>query len=142
MPTDKKTDAVCLTGQDRAGLFCLSALFREIADCLSAARPPSPKPSLDKRMKLIRQDLRKNVNECAAAVRARKAGQDGVENHSACGCILNRFCSPIANNRTDEYGADTMRDRRRLYTDTIKALRDAVGQGYPIAEGTALGVSG
>lgn len=83
---------------------------------------------------MTRQDIRKVVEDfAAAAARAKKAGFDGVEIHSAHGYLLNQFYSPLTNTRTDEYGADTMGNRLRLHTEIIKAVRDVVGQDYPIA---------
>lgn len=64
-----------------------------------------------------------------AALRAKKAGYDGVEIHSAHGYLLNQFYSPITNKRTDEYGTT----RYKLHLEVIKAVRKAVGEDYPIA---------
>ena len=58
---------------------------------------------------------------------------DGVEIHSAHGYLLNQFYSPLTNKRKDAYGADTMSNRLRLHTEVIKAVREAVGQDYPLA---------
>ena len=68
-----------------------------------------------------------------AAGRAKDAGFDGVEIHSAHGYLLNQFYSPLTNQRSDEYGASTMEGRLRLHIEIIKAVREVVGPDYPIA---------
>lgn len=68
-----------------------------------------------------------------AAVRAKKAGYDGVEIHSAHGYLLNQFYSPLVNHRQDEYGTDCMENRVRFHVEIIKAVREQVGEDYPIA---------
>ncbi len=60
-----------------------------------------------------------------AAVRAYKAGYDGVEIHGAHAYLLNQFYSPLTNKRTDEYGGD-MDGRLRFMVETVKAVREAV----------------
>jgi len=65
------------------------------------------------------------------AIRTQKAGFDAVEIHSAHGFLLNQFYSPITNKRTDEYGGD-IHGRIRIHIEIIKAIRDAVGENYPI----------
>lgn len=68
-----------------------------------------------------------------AAERARQAGFDGVEIHSAHGYLLNQFFSPLANQRTDAYGPQTVENRTRFHREVIQAVRKAVGEEYPIA---------
>ena len=68
----------------------------------------------------------------AAARRAQKAGFEGIELHSAHGYLLSQFLSPLANNRTDEYGG-TIENRARLHTEIIKAIREACGKDFVIA---------
>ena len=67
----------------------------------------------------------------AAARRVKAAGFDGVEIHSAHGYLLNQFFSPITNRRTDEYGGD-VHGRIKLHLEVITAVREAVGEEFPI----------
>lgn len=67
----------------------------------------------------------------AAARRAKDAGFDGVEIHSAHGYLLNQFFSPLTNQRTDEYGGDVFQ-RIRIHLEVIEAVRTEVGKEYPI----------
>ncbi|WP_343210101.1 NADH:flavin oxidoreductase [Anaerolentibacter hominis] len=69
----------------------------------------------------------------AAAMRAKKAGFDGVEIHSAHGYLLNQFYSPLTNKRTDEYSGCTIEGRIKFHLQVIKAVREAVGNDYPVA---------
>lgn len=72
------------------------------------------------------------VNDFAnAALRAKKAGFDAVEIHSAHGYLLNQFYSPITNHRTDEYGGDVM-GRIKIHLEIIDAIRKKVGEDFPI----------
>lgn len=74
-------------------------------------------------------DIVKEFKE--AAIRVKKAGFDGVEIHSAHGYLLSQFLSPLSNKRTDEYGKDLL-GRIKIHLDIIKAVRDAVGEDFPI----------
>ncbi len=65
------------------------------------------------------------------AVRAKKAGFDGVEIHSAHGYFLNQFYSPLSNKRDDQYGGD-VRNRVRLHLEIIEGIKKAVGEEYPL----------
>ncbi|WP_302377105.1 NADH:flavin oxidoreductase [Barnesiella intestinihominis] len=66
-----------------------------------------------------------------AAERARRAGFDGVEIHSAHGYLLNQFYSPVLNRRTDGYGGGVS-GRIRIHLEIIEAIRAKVGSGYPL----------
>jgi len=67
----------------------------------------------------------------AAARRAKAAGFDGVEIHSAHGYLLNQFFSPLTNRRTDAYGGD-VHGRIKLHLEVIAAVREAVGAEFPV----------
>ena len=67
-----------------------------------------------------------------AAVRAKKAGFDGVEIHSAHGYLLNQFYSPLANHRDDSYGPQTLENRTRLHCEILSGIRQVLGD-YPLA---------
>src|SRR5258706_1041791 len=56
----------------------------------------------------------------AAAERARRIGFDVLELHSAHGYLLQQFLSPLANQRTDEYG----RDRMKFPLEVARAMRE------------------
>ena len=104
---------------------------------LSASANPLPRAGkentdIPKEMNLL--DIQKVVDDFAkAAIRAKKAGYDGVEIHSAHGYLLNQFYSPLTNKRTDEYSGSTLMGRIKLHLDVIQTVREAVGKDYPIA---------
>jgi 2,4-dienoyl-CoA reductase-like NADH-dependent reductase (Old Yellow Enzyme family) len=66
-----------------------------------------------------------------AALRAQRAGFEGVEVHGAHGYLLAQFTSPYFNRRGDEYGGSPER-RWRLSTELIREIRDAVGKQFVI----------
>jgi 2,4-dienoyl-CoA reductase-like NADH-dependent reductase (Old Yellow Enzyme family)/NADPH-dependent 2,4-dienoyl-CoA reductase/sulfur reductase-like enzyme len=66
-----------------------------------------------------------------AAGRARRAGFDGIEIHSAHGYLLSSFISPKSNSRTDGYGGP-LENRMRLLLEVLAACRKQVGADFPI----------
>lgn len=66
-----------------------------------------------------------------AAVRAQKAGFDGIQIHTAHGYLLSQFLSPAFNHRNDVYGG-SLENRMRIHREIIKAIRQKVGHHYPI----------
>ena len=69
----------------------------------------------------------------SAARRAREAGFDGVELHCAHGYLLTQFLSTLSNQRTDEYGGATLKERARFVIEVIQAVRKEVGDDFPIS---------
>jgi 2,4-dienoyl-CoA reductase-like NADH-dependent reductase (Old Yellow Enzyme family)/thioredoxin reductase len=66
-----------------------------------------------------------------AAGRARAAGFDAVELHGAHGYLLHQFLTPLANQRSDDYGGD-LRGRARFALEVVRRVRERVGKGFPI----------
>ncbi|MCV9877735.1 NADH:flavin oxidoreductase/NADH oxidase [Brenneria izbisi] len=58
-----------------------------------------------------------------SARRADRLGFDLVELHAAHGYLLHQFLSPLANQRTDEYGG-SLQNRLRLLLEVYQAVRD------------------
>ncbi|MEE9934918.1 MAG: FAD-dependent oxidoreductase [Deltaproteobacteria bacterium] len=68
-----------------------------------------------------------------AAARAKSAGFDAVEIHCAHGYLLTQFLSALSNQRSDEYGGQTLRERSRFVLDVIREIRRQVGADYPVS---------
>lgn len=66
-----------------------------------------------------------------AALRAKKAGFDGVQIHGAHGYLLSKFLTPYYNRRTDGYGGG-IENRARMVLETYQAIREKVGSEYPV----------
>ncbi len=65
------------------------------------------------------------------AVRAQKAGADGVELHAAHGYLIQQFLSPYTNQRTDCYGGN-FENRMRFVTEILAGIKSACGKDYPV----------
>ncbi|WP_369283655.1 NADH:flavin oxidoreductase [Oscillibacter sp. GMB15532] len=65
------------------------------------------------------------------AIRAKRAGFDGVQLHVAHGYLLSRFLTPYYNRRTDEYGGTT-ENRARVVLEICRDIKEAVGSEYPV----------
>lgn len=81
-------------------------------------------------MRAVRDDF------VAAARRADRLGVDAIELHCAHGYLLHEFLSPLANQRTDDYGGD-FENRIRFPLEVFAAVRDA----YPGVLGLRLSAS-
>lgn len=66
-----------------------------------------------------------------AARRAVKLGLEVVELHGAHGYLLHQFLSPIANQRTDEYGG-SLENRMRFPLQVARAVRDVVPRSLAV----------
>lgn len=68
----------------------------------------------------------------SAAIRAKKAGLDGIEIHGAHGYLLSYFFDPTTNTRTDCYGK-TAQNRARFATEIISRIRKETGNNFIIS---------
>jgi len=66
-----------------------------------------------------------------AAIRSHRLGLDGIEIHCAHGYLLHEFLSPIANQRSDDYGG-TLNNRMRFPLEVFDAVRAAVPDEMPV----------
>ncbi|MGE4271740.1 MAG: FAD-dependent oxidoreductase [Desulfitobacterium sp.] len=66
-----------------------------------------------------------------AAVRAKRAGFDGVEIHGAHAYLVAQFLSPVMNLRKDDYGGTTMK-RARFALEIVRKIRQSVGKEFAI----------
>lgn len=66
------------------------------------------------------------------AVRAQKAGADGVEVHIAHNYLLEQFLTPLFNKRTDGYGAQNMKNGLRFSTEIIGMIKKTCGPGFAV----------
>lgn len=78
-------------------------------------------------------EIEENIRRFAqTALVAKESGFTGVQIHSAHGYLSSQFLSPRANRRTDTWGG-SLENRARFLLETFKAVREAVGAGFPIA---------
>ncbi len=81
---------------------------------------------------LSREEIRRIVNEFAeAAIRAQKAGYDGVQLHACHSYLINDFASAL-NTREDEYGGSAV-NRARFGCEVIRAIRESCGEDFIIS---------
>jgi len=66
-----------------------------------------------------------------AAARANAAGFDVVEIHGAHGFLIHEFLSPLANQRTDEYGGSEL-NRMRFALEVCECVREKWPPGKPL----------
>lgn len=78
------------------------------------------------------EDIKFLVQKMAeGAALAKNFGADAVELHGYGGYLMDQFHSSLWNKRTDEYGG-SLENRMRFSVECIKAIREAVGPGFPI----------
>lgn len=65
-----------------------------------------------------------------AAVRAKKAGLDGIELILGHGYLSNNFLTPVSNRRTDEYGG--LKGGLKFSIDIVRRIKELCGEDFPI----------
>ncbi len=66
-----------------------------------------------------------------AAIRAQKAGFDGVQLHCAHGFLLSNFISPYTNRRADRWGG-SIENRTRIVTEIVRRIKEETGNSFPV----------
>jgi len=121
-----------------------SRIFLQIAHAgrqtkpkLCGCVPVSPSPVYDPASKVMPRQLAADeiraliADFAAAAVRAKRAGFDGVQLHAAHGYLLSSFLSPHTNRRTDEWGGP-LENRARVLLDILRGVKAACGADFPV----------
>jgi 2,4-dienoyl-CoA reductase-like NADH-dependent reductase (Old Yellow Enzyme family) len=67
----------------------------------------------------------------SSAVRAQRAGFDGVQLHAAHGYLLSSFLSPHTNRRSDEWGG-SLENRARALLEVLRGVKTACGRDFPV----------
>ncbi|MDY6851660.1 MAG: FAD-dependent oxidoreductase, partial [Thermodesulfobacteriota bacterium] len=67
-----------------------------------------------------------------AALRARKAGFDGIEILGSSGYLISQFLSPLTNKRDDKYGGDNILERSTFLFSVIREVRKLVSDDFNI----------
>lgn len=112
-----------------------AAAKAEVTGCppIGPSAVPSPRAPGSAPREMDVAEIREIVSAFAqAAARAKRAGFDGVEIHSAHGYLLDQFYSPLTNHRGDEYGG-SLENRLRIHREVLAAVREAAGADFPVA---------
>ena len=110
---------------------------RQTKPKLCGCVPVSPSPVYDPVSKIMPRELEAAEigpligDFVAAAVRAKKAGFDGVQLHAAHGYLISSFLSPHTNRRTDEWGG-SVENRARVLIETLRGVKATCGPDFPV----------
>jgi 2,4-dienoyl-CoA reductase-like NADH-dependent reductase (Old Yellow Enzyme family) len=110
---------------------------RQTKERLCGCVPVSPSAVYDPVSKVMPREL--DADEIrtlggdfvSAAVRARRAGFDGVQLHAAHGYLLSSFLSPHTNRREDEWGGP-VENRSRILLEILRGVKSACGPDFPV----------
>ncbi len=105
--------------------------LRSPDDLVNIPLGPSEDPEIRSRALTLEEVESVRDSFIAAAVRAERAGFDGVEVHGAHGYLLSQFLSRAINQRTDRYGG-TPENRARLLLEVIDGIRAACRPDFQI----------
>ena len=107
------------------------------ANIVGGQAPLAPSPIQsnvggDPPKEMTHEDIERVIDQFRqGARRTRQAGFDAVEIHGCHGYVLTQFLSPATNVRTDEWGG-SFENRARFGLEVVKAVREAVGDDYPV----------
>jgi len=110
---------------------------RQTKEKLCACVPVSPSAIYDPTSKVMPRELSADeirvliADFVSAAVRAKRAGFDGVQLHAAHGYLLSSFLSPHTNRRADGWGGP-VENRVRVLVDVLRGVKAACGRDFPV----------
>jgi 2,4-dienoyl-CoA reductase-like NADH-dependent reductase (Old Yellow Enzyme family) len=79
------------------------------------------------------EEIQKAIQGYASAARsAKELGFQAIELHGAHGYLIDQFFWEKTNLRDDRYGGKTLVERSRFAVETVRAVRQAVGEDFPI----------
>lgn len=116
----------------------LSHVGRQTCKRITGIEPvaPSPVPCKsilypDTPRELSRKEIEEIIEKFGkAALRAKKAGLDGIELIMGHGYLANNFLTPVSNLRLDEFGG--LKGGLNFCKSLISEVRKTCGEGYPI----------
>ncbi|MFM8754424.1 MAG: NADH:flavin oxidoreductase [Phenylobacterium sp.] len=121
----RKAGSLAVVQLHHAGMRSPAALIGEAPVC------PSEDAETDSRALTLDEVRQLRDDFIAAAVRADKAGFDGVEIHGAHGYVLCQFLSAQTNRRTDAYGGSP-ESRARLILEILDGVRASCRADVPL----------
>jgi 2,4-dienoyl-CoA reductase-like NADH-dependent reductase (Old Yellow Enzyme family) len=121
----KKEGSLAVVQLHHAGMRAPENLIHEQPVCPSNNEKTNARALTVDEVVTLRNDF------IAAAIRAQKAGYDGVEIHAAHGYILCQFLSTEFNKRNDAYGG-TLEHRSRIIFEIIEGIRAHCGKQFLI----------
>jgi 2,4-dienoyl-CoA reductase-like NADH-dependent reductase (Old Yellow Enzyme family) len=110
---------------------------RQTKPKLCGCVPVSPSPVYDPESKVMPRELAAAeirtliADFSAAALRARRAGFDGVQLHAAHGYLLSSFLSPHTNRRIDAWGG-SVEGRARVLLEALRGIKTSCGPDFPV----------
>ena len=117
---------------------------RKLTDAVHAVSDSKVIPQIIHFMKVARSGWRQTIDMLSedditaiiqdfgnAAARAKEAGYDGIEIHSAHAYTLSSFLSRH-NRRRDRYDGRTLEGRLRMFGDVMAEIRSKVGDDFPV----------
>lgn len=129
-------DATHAASEDCKVIVQISHGGRQVAPD-SVSEPIAPSAIMDSDTGITPRAMTEaEIEECIdafaqAARRAREAGFDGVQLHSAHGFLISEFNSPYTNRRADKWGG-SLENRMRFLMEVYKRVRKMVGDDYPV----------
>jgi len=92
---------------------------------------PAPMPPTEY-VAMTKDDIKWYIENLAEVARRQmQVGFDYIETHCTHSYLFRQFLSPLDNHRDDEYGG-SLENRMRFPLESIKAVRAAVGNDFPV----------